>query len=57
MTNNVMKKIGPTIWMLNLHIIFDGNYYDHNDGVAIGLLLGIVLANLFMDFYKYQWLK
>ena len=57
MTNNVLKKIVPSIWMLNLHIIFDGNYNDHIDGVAIGLFLGIVLANLFMGFYKYQWLK
>ena len=39
------------------HILFDGNYYDQIDGVAMGSPLGPVLANLFMGFYKKQWLK
>ena len=29
------------------HILFDGNYYDQIDGVAMGLPLGPVLDNLF----------
>ena len=33
------------------HFLFDGNYYDQIDGVAIGSPLGPVLANLFMDFH------
>ena len=39
------------------HILFDGNYYDQIDGVAMGSPLGPVLANLFMGFYEKQWLK
>ena len=39
------------------HILFDGNYYDRIDGVAISSLLGPVLANFFMGFYKKRWLK
>ena len=39
------------------HILFDGNYYDQIDGVAMGSGLGPVLANLFMVFYEKQWLK
>ena len=39
------------------HILFDGNYYNQIDGVATGLPLGAVLDDLFMSFYKKQWLK
>ena len=39
------------------HILFDGNYYDQIDGVAIGSDLGPVLANILMIFYEKQWLK
>ena len=31
-------------------IIFDGNYNDQTDGVAIGSSLGCVLANIYMGF-------
>ena len=34
------------------HILFDGNYYDQIDGVAMGSLLGPVLANLLWVFIK-----
>ena len=39
------------------NILFDGNYYDQTDGIAVGSLLGPVLANLFIGFYEKQWLK
>ena len=42
---------------LQEHILFDGNYYDQIDGVAMGSPLRPVLANLFMGFYNKQWLK
>ena len=42
---------------LQEHILFDGNYYDQIDGVAMGSPLRPVLANLFMGFYEKQWLK
>ena len=38
-------------------IRFDGNYYGQIDGVAMGSPLGPVIDNLFMGFYKKQWLK
>ena len=36
------------------HILFDRNYYDQLDGIAIaiGSLLGPVIADLFMGFYE-----
>ena len=39
------------------YILFDGNYYDQIDGVAMGSPLGLVIANLFIGLYKKQWLK
>ena len=31
------------------HILFDGNYHDQINGVAMGLPLGPVLTNLFIQ--------
>ena len=39
------------------HILFDGNFYDQIDGVAMGSPLGPVLANLFKGFHEKQWLS
>ena len=39
------------------HILFDGNFYDQIDGVAMGSPLGSVLANLFMGFHENQWIS
>ena len=39
------------------HILFDGNYCDHIDAVAMSSTLRSVLANLLMGFYEKQWLK
>ena len=38
------------------HLLFDGNYYDQIDGVAIGSPLGPMLPNLFMGFHEKQCL-
>ena len=35
--------------------MFDGRYYDHVDGVAMGSLLGPVLANIFMCHFEEKW--
>ena len=38
------------------HFIFDGQYYDQIDGVAMGSPLGPVLANIFMCHFEEKWL-
>jgi len=37
-------------------LIFDGQYYDQIDGVAMGSPLGPVLANIFMCHFEEKWL-
>ena len=37
------------------HFIFDGQYYDQVDGVAMGSPLGPVLANIFMRHFEEKW--
>ena len=39
----------------NSHFIFDGDYYDQIDGVAMGSPLGPVLANIFMCHFEEKW--
>ena len=38
------------------HFFFVGNYHDQTDRIAMGSLLGLVLANLFIGFMKKGWL-
>ena len=37
------------------HFIFDGQYYDQTESVAMGLPLGPVLANIFMCHFEEKW--
>ena len=37
------------------HLIFNGQYYDQIDGVAMGSPLGPVLANIFMCHFEEKW--
>ena len=37
------------------HFVFDGQYYDQVDGVAMGSTLGPVLANIFMCHFEEKW--
>ena len=37
------------------HFLFDGQYYDQIDGVAMGSPLGPVLANIFMCHFEERW--
>ena len=38
------------------HFLFDGQFYDQIDGVAMGSHLGPVLANIFMCHFEEKWL-
>ena len=40
-----------------VHFLFNGNYYDQTDGVAMGSSLGPVLANLFIGYHEKIWLE
>ena len=46
-TKNEMKE-PLNLCTKSFHFTFDGNIYVQNDGVAMGLPLGPVLANIFM---------
>jgi len=37
------------------HFLFDGQYYNQIDGVAMGSPLGPVLANIFMCHFEEKW--
>ena len=37
--------------------MFNSNFYNQIDGVAIGSPLAPVLSNIFMGFYKSKWLN
>ena len=39
------------------HLLFNGNYYDQIDGVAMGSPLGPVLAKVFMGYQEKIWLE
>ena len=39
------------------HFLFDGNYYDQIDGVAMGSPLRPILANLFMNFHEKKMVR
>ena len=38
-------------------ILFDNKYYSQIDGVAMGSPLGRTLANIFLYYYKSNWLE
>ena len=39
------------------HFVYNDQYYDQIDGVAMGSPLGPVLANLFMGVHEAEWLR
>ena len=39
------------------HFLFNGKFYNPIDGVAMDSHLALVLANIFMSFYKCKWLN
>ena len=42
---------------MTTHFIFNGKFYNQIDRVAMGSPLAIVLANIFVGFYKSKWLN
>ena len=51
--------LGETILLVfatkRSHFVFDGQYYDQVDGVAMGSPLGLGLANIFMCHFEDKW--
>ena len=41
-------------FLLYHRLIFNNKFYEQVDGVAMGSCLALVLANIFMEFYKYR---
>ena len=39
------------------NFLFNGNMYDQFDGVAMGLPLAPVLANIFMGYHEKEWIR
>ena len=39
------------------HFLYNGQYFDQIDGVAMGSPLGPVLANLFLGYYEKNWIE
>ena len=37
------------------HFIFDGGYYDQNNGVVMGSSLGPVLENISVSYFEEKW--
>ena len=38
-------------------VLFDGEYYKQIDEVAMGTLLGLTFANIFLSYHEQIWLK
>ena len=53
-TKKELKKLFATS---QTHFIFNNKFYNQIDGVAMGSVLAPVLANIFMGFYKSNWLN
>ena len=41
----------------NCHFTFRGRFFDQIEGVAIGLPLGPLFANIFLSYHEQNWLK
>ena len=55
-TKTQLKKLF-VIATSQTHFIFENNYYDQIDGVAMGSPLAPILANLFMGHHERLWLQ
>ena len=57
---NITKKELKKLFLFatsQTHFIFNGKFYNHIDGVAMGSPLAPVLANIFLGFYESKWLN
>ena len=55
-TKRELKKLFPSA-ISQTHFLFNGKFYNQNDGVAIGSPLALALANIFIGFYESKWLN
>ena len=42
---------------IQTNFLFNGNMYDQFNGVAMGLSLAPVLANIFMGYHEKEWIR
>ena len=54
---SITKKELKNFATSQTHFLFNGNFYNQIDGVAVVSPLVPVLANIFMGFYVSKWLN
>ena len=57
---NVTKKEHKKLFVFATsqnHFIFNSKFYNQISGVAMGSPLALILANIFMGFYKSEWVN
>ena len=59
-TLNITKKELKKLFLFatsQTHFIFNGKFYNQIDGIVMSSPFALVLANIFMGFYKSKWLN
>ena len=57
---NITKKELKKLFLFatsQTHFIFNGKFYNQIDGIVMSSPFALVLANIFMGFYKSKWLN
>ena len=52
----VFSRLYQGFSLKNCHFLFNGNFYDQVNGVAMGSPLGPLLANIFLSHHEKIWL-
>ena len=54
---NITRKEIPFRYITDTHFIFNRQFYNQINGVAMGSPLALVLASIFMGFHESKWLN